>query len=120
MSIHQISKTIILLLLLSIPNISYTRDLLGITYLNEVSFKSATSCLVWVYGTSDSGAIPACAENGSSRLVFDMCTETGKAWLSIILTYQAQNKTMKIRGSGLCDLYSTTESVSYLRLSEGG
>lgn len=94
------------------------RDLLGVAYFNEVSYASPASCLVWVYGTSNTGASPSCS--ASSRLVFDMCTPSGKAWLGIILTYNAQNKPMKIVGAGKCDLHHSTESVMYLRLNEGG
>lgn len=83
-----------------------------------MSYNGPTSCLAWVYGESTEGEKPECSTY--ERLVFDFCTDQGKAWLSIILAYNAQNKTMKIMGSGDCNLQSSTESVQYLRLKDGG
>ena len=112
-------KIVCVIVLVMASNISSARDLLGVPYLNEVSFSNPASCLAWIYGTSETGQAPSCAQD-NKRMVFDMCTETGKAWLSIILTYSAQGKTMKIVGSGTCNLFNSTESVNYLRLNEGG
>ena len=105
--------------LLLVSSALSARDLLGVPYINEVSYPDPTSCLVWVYGSSESGTKPVC-DTLNNRMVFNMCTETGKVWLSIILTHVAQNKSMKIVGAGTCGLYPTTESVRYLRLNEGG
>jgi hypothetical protein len=96
-------------------------DLLGVPYLNEVSYPGSDSCMVWVYGTSTSGELAACANSGyPNRLVFDMCTPQGRNWLSLILAYNAQSKTMKVVGKGVCDIWNNTESVGYLRVNEGG
>jgi len=108
----------VILLLLSMN--AWSADIIGVPTLNEVSYQDPTSCLAFVYGESGGGAKPACANQSLDRLVFDFCSVQGKAWFSMILAFNAQNKTMRLVGSGDCDLFNNTESVQFIRANEGG
>lgn len=68
---------------------------------------------VVAYTTGARADVPACASSQPSRFVFDASTDQGKAQLSGLLTAYATNKSVKIFGTGACNVIGDTETLSY-------
>ena len=50
----------------------------------------------------------------ANRFAIAATTDAGKAMISLLLTAQARGKRVSVYGTGNCNLWGDTESVSYL------
>ncbi len=57
---------------------------------------------------------PASCVSNPNGLVLDSTTATGKSLMAIFLTAYAQGVNVTAGGTGLCDIYSGYETVSYV------
>lgn len=67
----------------------------------------------WLQGTS-SGK-PVCAKN-SYWMIRDENSSAGKAQLSILLSAQAQQKSIRVVGTGSCTRWADGEDVDYISI----
>lgn len=67
----------------------------------------------WLEGTSHNK--PACATN-TYWMIADENSTAGKAQLSIILSAQAQQKPIKVVGTGTCSRWRDGEDVNYIQI----
>jgi hypothetical protein len=57
---------------------------------------------------------PACATQTLGTWAVDLKTEHGKATMSLVLSAQAQGKTVNVQGKDNCDAWGDRESVSFI------
>ena len=67
----------------------------------------------WLEGASTNK--PACSKN-SYWMIKDENSAAGKAQLSIILSAQAQQKSIRVVGSGSCTRWADGEDVDYISI----
>lgn len=60
---------------------------------------------------------PACA-NGENRMVIDVSKDGGKAMLSTALAAQASGQKVQLYGAGICDVWSSNETVNLIYIGE--
>lgn len=67
--------------------------------------------LMFFYTTNQVSS-PSC--NTANRWVLDLSTTLGRSQYSLLLSAQSLQKEVVIRGSGVCDLWSNSESVHWV------
>ena len=70
--------------------------------------------VVLVYTNGSRSEVPACATNQPARFAINGSTAGGKVLAAAIFANYSLGKQVTIIGSGTCDVYGDTESISYI------
>jgi hypothetical protein len=66
-----------------------------------------------------SGTVPACQGPGlTQRYALDASTISGQSYASVLMTAYALKKRVYVQGTGTCDIWTDTETVSYIMVED--
>jgi len=77
---------------------------------------ASTPPTILFYTNGPRTSAPACATM-TDRWVIDVSTPSGQAAAAIVISAQAQGKTIYVTGTGTCSIWTDTETVNFLDVS---
>lgn len=110
--IYKLSTAIVLYVCTSLFSLTYAHGLVD-AHIVEVRVDNNGKTIV-TFDSDINHQPPACSGNNHRVMAFDATTEGGKAMLSLALTAHSTQKLVRGRGTGVCTVWNSIETVGYL------
>ena len=62
--------------------------------------------------------LPACGVNNPTRFAINASTPAGQAAVSLLITAKQNGKQIAVWGSGACDIWGDTETISWIQIQD--